>query len=396
MDCEKCLEQIDDMTERSEQEEITPEYQAFNRHIASCGACRAEFEAALAIQSAASGLMAEPPETLMASVMYHAGRGKNSSRRLILGRTASLAATVVILLAATWYGGLWRFGSFDGIRTEPESPAFGTADMDAAAGITNESSKNNALREPGTPETGGGSAAFAAGNPDVGIPGGGVPGGDNAANAPASTPAPAGDAPYGESAGGMGGSVSGAAPPASEAAPPAPAPGTLADDAEDDAIDMGAEPNGGDSIRGGNSYGIGGEIWPSSEPDLSGMTLAWQLDCPGFDGARDAVLSLYAAAEYSEEYGLMFDDGQDWALILESGGDFYELFPRRFVQIGMVSCAAYYDWDGANGGFHVLVTVTGTANYMMYDCAYRQDGAFVATRVFDSGVINYFGQSRLP
>ncbi|MCL2084907.1 MAG: hypothetical protein FWH06_06610 [Oscillospiraceae bacterium] len=341
MDCNRCLELIDDMLDRSEDGGASAEYAEFNNHIAGCAECRQSFEFALSVQNAARGLV-EPPEALLADVMFRAGRAQSSGRRFVFGRFTALAAAAAVMVMVAYFGGLWRPGGGTGGAPEMAPPAI------SGAGVYNE----NAIYPAGGYDDGGNtydSLAPLRDEPDAARP---------------AAPPPAG--------GGMSGGGSESAAGGGSAS-------------AEVSQDAGADTSSYTMIR------------PVAEIDLSGMTLAWEMEISDFDGGRDAVLSLYTEAYYDGEHGFVFDDGQDWALILESGEGFYELFPRRYVQLGAVSCVVYrVQGDAGFGPPHVLVTVSGTAGYQIYDCEYDNHGAFRVSQVFDPGAINYLGRSYLP
>ncbi|MCL2081076.1 MAG: hypothetical protein FWH16_03135 [Oscillospiraceae bacterium] len=136
-------------------------------------------------------------------------------------------------------------------------------------------------------------------------------------------------------------------------------------------------------------------ITPSASVDFSGMELYWQNEyIPIGYGAK---ISLYVGAEKDDEGNFGFDDGQDWLLTAETPDGWYPLFPRGYVQLGMVSYTAFYEYDGdAYSVFHVLVTVSQGAGLEIYDCVFDGDKkAFKVIPVYKAENINFLGDSRL-
>jgi hypothetical protein len=126
-------------------------------------------------------------------------------------------------------------------------------------------------------------------------------------------------------------------------------------------------------------------IAPTDVIDLTNLELFWQSDI-SFELEDNATLSIYVRANKDENGELLFDDGQDWSLILESSLGKYALFPRQYVQLGRVSCLAFLDSDHI---LHVLVTVLQGAGYMMYDCVYEKETrVFVKRTVYEVPSIN--------
>lgn len=86
-------------------------------------------------------------------------------------------------------------------------------------------------------------------------------------------------------------------------------------------------------------------ITPDDSIDMDGMNLYWQHDNVYFPADENAKISLYVHAEKNEDGMFMFDDGQDWLLIMETSLGDYPLFPRKYVQLGGVSCSVFNDAD---------------------------------------------------
>lgn len=125
--------------------------------------------------------------------------------------------------------------------------------------------------------------------------------------------------------------------------------------------------------------------------DMDGMNLYWQNDNIYFSADINAKISLYVNAEKSEDGTFMFDDGQDWLLVMETSLGDYPLFPRKYVQLGRVSCAVFND---SNDISHVFVTIKQTAGYVLYDCVFDDCvKAFKVVPVYNAEDINFITSS---
>jgi len=128
--------------------------------------------------------------------------------------------------------------------------------------------------------------------------------------------------------------------------------------------------------------------------DMSGMNLYWESANIGFAADRGAKISLYVCAEKYEDE-LVLNDGQDWLLIMETAFGIYPLFPRSYVQLGKVSYVFYYaDSGNAFDILHVLVTVSQTAGYEIYECIFdNAKQEFMVVPVYRANNINFWGGS---
>ena len=138
-------------------------------------------------------------------------------------------------------------------------------------------------------------------------------------------------------------------------------------------------------------------ITPVGSVDLEGMNIYWQHDNIYLEADDSAVISLYVAAGTNEDGEWMFDDGQQWLLIMETSFGIYPLFPRSYVQLGGVSCVVYNDFDEEQGKYnipHVLVTISQTAGYQIYDHIFDNDKkAFERVTIYDATNINFITSS---
>ena len=137
-------------------------------------------------------------------------------------------------------------------------------------------------------------------------------------------------------------------------------------------------------------------ITPADAIDMSGMSLYCQSDSIYFAADDSAKVSLYVQAGKNDDGEFMLDDGQDWLLIMETSFGNYPLFPREYVQLGMVDYIVFNEYgDNTHDTFHILVTVKMSASYEIYDCIYVDDEkAFRAEPVYTAMNINPVGSSR--
>lgn len=162
---------------------------------------------------------------------------------------------------------------------------------------------------------------------------------------------------------------------------------------EPPATPVSGEPDGGpsDVPAGGDSIDW---IVPSNDIDMDGFHLFWRCDNVQLADDKSAALSIYVKAEVSDSGEFLFDDGQDWLVLMETSSGDYPLFPRQYVQLGGVSCAVFNDYAGDETVSHVVVTVRQTAGYQIYDCVFDSEkAAFAAVPVYDAQAVNFIAAS---
>jgi hypothetical protein len=138
-------------------------------------------------------------------------------------------------------------------------------------------------------------------------------------------------------------------------------------------------------IRPGNS------LEPST---TAGMSVYQYAEAFNFPGDENAQLILYTSALPGPDGAFMFDDGQDWALVLRAEQGSFNLLPRQFIQLGQVAVTIFTDENTA-GEFHVLVTVRTGADIEIVDFAYDEEqGVFIKTLIYDMQNINAIEMSR--
>jgi len=129
--------------------------------------------------------------------------------------------------------------------------------------------------------------------------------------------------------------------------------------------------------------------------DLDGMNLISQTDNLYFVADSNAKISLYVRAEKNDDGEFVFDDGQDWLLVVETSFGYFPLFPRAYLQLGRIDYTVFNAYSGnAYDIFHVLVTKTQGAGIEMYEAIFNSDEqAFQVTPVYQYKNINYMGSS---
>ena len=116
-------------------------------------------------------------------------------------------------------------------------------------------------------------------------------------------------------------------------------------------------------------------IEPDDTINFDGMNLFWYEDNLQFAMDDHARLALYVCAEKYEDR-FVWDDGQDWLLVLETSLGNYAIFPRQFLQFGIVSCTVFHAWNDESNAFdimHILVIVKQNAGHRIYEYVFDYD-----------------------
>ena len=135
----------------------------------------------------------------------------------------------------------------------------------------------------------------------------------------------------------------------------------------------------------------------TNDVDLTDMNLFWQYDwavhsSPDIPLSNDdnAKISIYTDAYKTPDGEFLYDDGHDWMLLMETSSGYYPLFPRKYVQLGSISCSVFLD-----NTLHVLVTEQWGSSYQIYDCIFDSDrNAFTVKPIYESGNISFISDSR--
>ena len=140
-------------------------------------------------------------------------------------------------------------------------------------------------------------------------------------------------------------------------------------------------------------------IYPTDLLNSEEMNLYWQLDNFQFATDENAILSLYVRADKNVYGDFVFDDGQDWLLVMKTSLGNYELFPRQYLQLGKVSVTVYNGWNEVSNKYditHVLVTETQGASYKIGDLVFDNERkAFRSEVIYDAQNISFMGRSDL-
>jgi len=110
------------------------------------------------------------------------------------------------------------------------------------------------------------------------------------------------------------------------------------------------------------------------------------------DGQEDKIV-LYTAAGRDEKGKLVWDDGQNWLLLIQSGDRYYPLL-NEFVQLGSVYFTVFEPYDGEMPKVSVIVS-TG-AGFMLTNYSFdREEQGFREEPVYQEDGINLL-HSSLP
>lgn len=108
------------------------------------------------------------------------------------------------------------------------------------------------------------------------------------------------------------------------------------------------------------------------------------------DGELENV-EMYTAAQRDEKGNMMWDDGQNWSLVVKDGDNEYHLF-NEYVQLGELKYWVYT--SGEKSEFHITTVMPTTAGLLMTDYVFDKDSKnFYKTIVFNAENINMLGSS---
>lgn len=107
---------------------------------------------------------------------------------------------------------------------------------------------------------------------------------------------------------------------------------------------------------------------------------------------QDETIEMYSEGEMGPDGSYLFDDGQEWALILRKGNDVYPLFERSYIQLGKLEYTAYIDYDDYER-LHIMVAFKTGANIIYYDCTFDEEsGHILRKQVYEANNINILNQ----
>lgn len=123
--------------------------------------------------------------------------------------------------------------------------------------------------------------------------------------------------------------------------------------------------------------------------DQEGMNVYEEYGDIQFAGDENAKLFIYVDASANENGEFLFDDQQEWLVVLETTEGNYPLYPRQAIQLGKVSCVVYNEYVEDGIISHILITETGTASYKISDFVFDADKKeFMVKPVYDAPGIN--------
>jgi hypothetical protein len=121
-------------------------------------------------------------------------------------------------------------------------------------------------------------------------------------------------------------------------------------------------------------------IEPTNKVNTDGLSLldSYEFDIDG--NGNNEIISLYTTAEKDANGEIIWDDGQNWKLLVEGGDKDYILFDD-YVQLGSIKFYAYTSHDS----FYITTIQTGTANLKLTEYHFdKQDNNFVSNIKFEA------------
>lgn len=109
---------------------------------------------------------------------------------------------------------------------------------------------------------------------------------------------------------------------------------------------------------------------------LEGLTCFKRYEIDMNQDGEDEAIEVYWQGNMDDKGNYLFDDGQNWALILRKGDAIYPLFEKSYIQLGGLEYIVYEDYDDYNRT-HILVTYNTGAAVMYYDCTYDEETGYI-------------------
>lgn len=105
------------------------------------------------------------------------------------------------------------------------------------------------------------------------------------------------------------------------------------------------------------------------------------------DGNNETI-EVYCNGDITPDGEYLFDDGQDWALILRKGDKIYPLFEKSYIQLGRLEYTAYIDYDEYEK-VHIIVAYKTGATIIYYDCTFDEEsGHILRNQLYEANNIN--------
>jgi hypothetical protein len=108
------------------------------------------------------------------------------------------------------------------------------------------------------------------------------------------------------------------------------------------------------------------------------------------DDGLEEKIELYTTAGKSEDGSMIWDDGQNWLLLIEDGDNYYPLF-QEYVQLGTVYFNIWYD-DKKTPKINVIVSTDAGLNVINYTYDKEQNG-YISEKIYDAGNIQFMFSS---
>ncbi len=103
------------------------------------------------------------------------------------------------------------------------------------------------------------------------------------------------------------------------------------------------------------------------------------------DGLED-VIEMYTSAMRNSNGEMMWDDGQNWLLIVKEKDHVYVLF-EGYVQLGTIKYRVFT--EGEQNIFHLLAIRTGSAEMVITDYIYnKEDNGFEQKVIYNPDFVN--------
>lgn len=121
-------------------------------------------------------------------------------------------------------------------------------------------------------------------------------------------------------------------------------------------------------------------IEATNKVNTDGLSLldSYEFDIDGND--NDEIISLYTTAEKDANGEIIWDDGQNWKLLVEGIDKDYILFDD-YVQLGSIKFYAYTSQDS----FYITTIQTGTADLKLTEYNFdKQDNNFISKVKFEA------------
>ena len=102
----------------------------------------------------------------------------------------------------------------------------------------------------------------------------------------------------------------------------------------------------------------------------------------------DETIEVYCQGNIAPDGSYLFDDGQEWALILRKGDNIYPLFEKSYIQLGKLEYTAYIDYDDYER-VHIIVAYKTGTNIIYYDCTFDEEsGHILRKQLYEANNIN--------